>query len=379
MRLIDDLSLVSAPDWNRLAGDGPGAIFVRHEWLHALETSGCVGEKTGWQPLHLLLEDADKQLVGAVPMYAKYHSYGEYVFDWAWADAYQRHGLEYYPKLLSAVPFTPIAGNRLMASDDAARAALAQGLRIQAQRAQVSSLHVLFPDAQARQALSDAGYMMRTGVQFHWNNQNYKNFDEFLSSLTQKKRKKIRAERRKVNEAGVQCKRLVGDQITAQDWEFFIRCYNQTYREHHSTPYLNLDFFQTLAVQLPQAFIMIRAEYQGEPVAASLLVRDSDRIFGRYWGALARVSNLHFEVAYYQTIEAAIDLKIQVIEGGAQGEHKMARGFMPVQTCSAHWLAQDEFSDAVQNFLDRETNMLDGYFDELSERAVFTNKPENSD
>ncbi|MGB7181886.1 MAG: GNAT family N-acetyltransferase [Burkholderiaceae bacterium] len=371
MRLVDSLSLVPAADWNTLAGDGPGAVFVRHEWLSALETSGSVGADTGWQPLHLLLEDMDKKLVGAVPMYAKYHSYGEYVFDWAWADAYRRNGLDYYPKLLSAVPFTPIAGNRLMARDNTARAALAEGLRIQAQRAKVSSLHILFPDDDGKKALSDAGYMIRTGVQFHWRNQGFKDFDEFLAALSQKKRKKIRAERRKVAEAGVTCTRLVADEITEADWQFFIRCYNQTYREHHSTPYLNLKFFQTVAKLKPEAFIMIRAEQDGKPIGASLLVRDGDRIFGRYWGALEWVSHMHFEVAYYQTIEAAIALGIQVIEGGAQGEHKMARGFLPVATCSAHWLAEPAFADAVQDFLERETTMMDGYIGELEERSVF--------
>lgn len=377
MRLAPELSQVEAAAWNRLVDDSPGSVFVRHEWLAALESSECVGEKTGWQPLHLLLEDEQQTLVGAIPLFAKYHSYGEYVFDWAWADAYQRNGLEYYPKLLSAVPFTPIAGARLLCApgpDSAAiKLALAHALRQQAVDAGVSSAHVLFPDPSAREALEKAGYMIRNGVQFHWHNDNFANFEEFLAAMSQPKRKKIRAERRKVSQAGITCRRLVGTEITESDWAFFIRCYNQTYREHHSTPYLNLAFFETVASALPETFIMIVALSEGEPIAASLLVRDEQRIYGRYWGALSWVSHLHFEVAYYQTIEAAIDLGIQVIEGGAQGEHKMSRGFLPTPTCSAHWLAEQAFADAVDKFLERESLMMSGYIDELNERQPFQN------
>ncbi len=375
MRLAPELAQVDPAAWNRLVGEGPGAVFVQHEWLNALELAECVGEKTGWQPLHLLLEDESEALVGAIPLYAKYPSYGEYVFDWAWADAYQRNGREYYPKLLSAVPFTPIAGARLLAapgpSQGAVRSALAQALIQQAGHAGLSSAHVLFPEPGARAALEQAGYMIRHGVQFHWRNQDFRSFEEFLAALSQPKRKKIRAERRKVNQAGVTCRRLVGAAITEADWMFFIRCYNQTYREHHSTPYLNLAFFEQVASAMPETFIMIIATCDGEDVAASLLVRDQERIYGRYWGALRWISHLHFEVAYYQTIEAAIELKIQVIEGGAQGEHKMSRGFLPQPTCSAHWLAEKAFADAVDNFLERESLMMSGYIDELNERQPF--------
>ena len=370
-RLAPEIDAISLAQWNALAGNGPGAVFVRHEWLGALERSGCVGERTGWQPLHLILEDPGGEIAGVVPLYAKGHSYGEYVFDWAWADAYRRHGLEYYPKLLSAVPFTPIAGPRLMARDDAARALLAQALIAQARSTGVSSLHVLFPLAAGQEALGEAGCLRRDGVQFHWINQGYADFEEFLAALAQPKRKKIRAERRKVAEAGVRCQRLVGAEISESDWAFFIRCYDNTYREHHSTPYLNLRFFLDVAQRMPDAFVMIRAEIDGRPIGASLLVRDADRLYGRYWGSLGFVSHMHFEVAYYQTIEAAIDLKIGTIEGGAQGEHKMARGFVPVRTTSAHWLAQPEFADAVERFLERESGAMSGYIDELEERKPF--------
>ena len=375
MRLAPELAQVEPATWNRLVGKGPGAVFLRHEWLNALETSGCVGEKTGWQPLHLLLEDESEQLVGAVPLYAKYHSYGEYVFDWAWADAYQRNSLEYYPKLLSAVPFTPIAGTRLMCEEGPhqaqIQAALCQALCQQTKTAGISSVHVLFPGGEQRNALESNGFMIRHGVQFHWRNASFASFDEFLAALSQPKRKKIRAERRKVKEAGVVCERLVGAEITEADWAFFIRCYDQTYREHHSTPYLNLAFFLSVAALMPEAFVMIIAQQDGERIASSLLVKDESRIYGRYWGALAWVANMHFEVAYYQTIEAAIDLNIQVIEGGAQGEHKMSRGFLPEPTCSAHWLAEPAFADAVDRFLERESLMMSGYISELNDRQPF--------
>lgn len=382
MRLVPGLSQVDPQAWNRLVDAEPGSVFVCYEWLRALEDSECVGEKTGWQPLHLLLEDEQSVLVGAIPLYAKYHSYGEYVFDWAWADAFQRNGREYYPKLLSAVPFTPIAGARLLTAPGPNQAlirqALAEALIQQASKAGVSSAHVLFPEPAARKALEDAGYMIRHGVQFHWQNQGFQDFDQFLAAMSQPKRKKIRAERRKVAQAGVSCQRLVGSEITEAHWAFFIRCYNQTYREHHSTPYLNLAFFEQVAASKPETFIMIVASCDSEPVAASLLVRDDQRIYGRYWGALRWIGHLHFEVAYYQTIEAAIDLNIQVIEGGAQGEHKMSRGFLPQPTCSAHWLAEQAFADAVDDFLARESLAMSGYIDELNDRQPFNKSIESS-
>ena len=371
MRLVTDLSPFEPARWNALLPAEPGAVFVRHEWLRALETSGCVGEGTGWQPLHMVVETPGGALAGACPLYAKSHSYGEYVFDWAWADAYRRHGLEYYPKLLSAVPFTPVAGPRLLARDDAMRDALATLLAEQAARSNLSSLHVLFPQPAGRRALESAGFLIRHGVQFHWQNQGFGSFDDFLASLTQPKRKKIRAERRKVAEAGVRCERRVGTEIREQDWRFFIACYDTTYAEHHSTPYLNLDFFLTVARLMPDAFVLNTAYLDDAPVACSLLVREGSRLFGRYWGARRFISQLHFELAYYQSIETAIALGVQVIEGGAQGEHKMARGFMPVQTCSAHSLSEPAFADAVDRYLERERGMIDGYLDELNERAPF--------
>jgi predicted N-acyltransferase len=344
--------------------------FLRYDFLHTLAQTGCVGPGTGWQPLFLTLWQS-KKLVAALPLYAKSHSYGEYVFDWSWADAYERHGLDYYPKLLSAIPFTPVTGPRLLAVDTQSETALVQTLLEQARQSQLSSLHVLYPtDAQAS-LLSSAGLMLRRAVQFHWRNAGYRSFDDFLQTLAQPKRKKIRAERRKVAQAGIHFERLIGREILDEHWDFFASCYETTYAEHHSTPYLNREFFKQLGRKMPENLVLIVARRGQQPIASSLLVRDADRLYGRYWGAIERVDCLHFETAYYQAIETAIELGIQVLEGGAQGEHKMARGFLPQPTVSAHWLAHPEFADAVDRFLAREGNAISNYIDELHERNPF--------
>ncbi|MFT4101278.1 MAG: GNAT family N-acetyltransferase [Burkholderiaceae bacterium] len=382
MRVLSDLSQVDAATWNALARHprpGPEFAslqpFVRHEFLRALERSGCVGARTGWLPRHLLIESPDGRIAGALPLYAKSHSYGEYVFDWAWADAYERHGLDYYPKLLSAIPFTPVTGRRLLAGDDEARRLLAAGLMRFAADSGLSSLHLLFPDEIDEPALRDAGLSIRRGVQFHWRNRDYRDFDAFLDGLAQPKRKKIRAERRKVREAGVTIERLDGADLRESHWAFFHACYRSTYRQHRSTPYLNERFFLEIGASMPEHLMMAIASRDGRPIASSLLMRDDRRLYGRYWGALEHVPCLHFELAYYQTIEAAIERRIALIEGGAQGEHKMARGFEPVATVSAHWLRDARFAEAVDEFLRREDRMIGGYLDELAERMPFRARP----
>ncbi|MFP5411467.1 MAG: GNAT family N-acetyltransferase [Gammaproteobacteria bacterium] len=377
MRLVDDLATVASADWNALAaasGSGRAQPFLRHEFLHAMEASGCVGAGTGWMPRHLLLEDARGRLRAAVPLYLKSHSYGEYVFDWAWADAYQRHGKRYYPKLLSAVPFTPVTGPRLLAADDRAREAAARALMRLAAESGLSSLHVLFPTESEAALLEARGAMQRRGVQFHWRNEGWPDFDAFLAALSQPKRKKIRAERRKVASAGLAIERLAGKAIAPADWAFFARCYENTYAEHGSTPYLNLAFFERIGALLPEHLVLVVARDGARPIACSLLVVDDERVYGRYWGALEQVPCLHFELCYYQAIELAIERGLAVIEGGAQGEHKMARGFEPVETRSAHWLAEPAFADAVERFLEREGGMVGAWLDELDERSPFRNR-----
>jgi predicted N-acyltransferase len=365
---IDELP---ASQWDELArvsgGDQP---FMRHRFLQLLEHTGCTTAQTGWQPMHVAIWQG-QQLKAAAPLWLKSHSWGEYVFDWAWADAYRRHGLAYYPKLLSAVPFTPVPGARLLACDEPHRRLLAQALVSLAQKQNRSSLHVLFPTESESEYLVQAGAMQRRGVQFHWHNQGWTDFNQFLESLTQSKRKKIRAERRKVSEAGVELRRLRGREITAADWQAFSLFYQNTYAAHQSTPYLNQAFFEGLGTHMPESVLMVMAWQAGERIAASLLMQDSQRLYGRYWGASRAVPCLHFEACYYQAIEAAIEAKIAVIEGGAQGEHKMARGFDPVPTRSVHWLAEPAFADAVDRFLHREGQMLSGYLDELAEHSAF--------
>jgi predicted N-acyltransferase len=365
LKVLESLADVPAPVWNALAGGHP---FLRHEFFHALHETGCAVEKSGWLPQFVTLWRGD-ELAGAMPLYLKGHSYGEYVFDWAWADAYQRHGLDYYPKLLAAIPFTPVTGPRLLARDDDARRALIAGALALAKG--VSSLHVLFPlDAEAR-LLEDAGLMRRRGVQFHWENAGYASFDDFLATFSHDKRKKIKQERRKVREANVVFKRKVGVEITEEDWRFFTRCYTLTYRAHMSTPYLNLAFFRRLGGALPEHLLLIVAERDGRPLAAALNVFSESVLYGRYWGAVEHVPMLHFETCYYQALEFCIERGIALFEGGAQGEHKLARGFMPIETTSAHWLAHPQFADAIERFLEREGAGVERYIDELREHAPY--------
>jgi uncharacterized protein len=372
MQVIEDLAAVSASDWDRLhAATAPGSAnpFVDYRFLAALAKSGSVGESTGWAPRFVLLEKG-KELVAAAPLFEKHHSYGEYVFDWAWADAYRRNHLDYYPKGLVAVPFTPVPGPRLLAVDAAARAALAQGLLVAARHLEWSSVHVLFPDEADSEALRSQSLLERKGVQFHWQNPGYVDFDDFLGHLTQPKRKKLLAERRKVREAGIRMKPISGADITEADWDFFYRCYEMTYALHHSTPYLERAFFSLIGESMPEHLVMFVAEHTDSRrrVAASLLFHDAHAIYGRYWGALEYVSCLHFEASYYAPMEWAIEHKLSRFEGGAQGEHKMARGFLPVQTNSFHWLAHPAFNDAIARHLERETGGIESYLDELRDR-----------
>ena len=376
-RVLDDLSEVDALEWNRLACGHP---MLSHAFLHALHQTGCASADSGWLPQFITLWDeapkADGEpaprLRAAMPLYLKSHSYGEYVFDWAWADAYQRHGLAYYPKLLAAIPFSPVSGARLLAATDAERAALLRAALALAQNA--SSLHVLFPQPAEVALMQSAGMMLRSGVQFHWANPGYASFDEFLAQLSRDKRKKIKQERRRVQDAGVSFRRLRGREIDEDDWAFFARCYRRTYRAHRSTPYLNLEFFQRLGQTMPQHLLLIVAERGGRPIASALNLYAADTLYGRYWGAQEYLPCLHFETCYYQALEFCIEQRIALFEGGAQGEHKLARGFLPVKTLSAHWLAHPEFSDAVERFLAREHQGIARYVDELNEHSPYKGK-----
>jgi predicted N-acyltransferase len=372
-RIVSSLSEIGQADWDTLVGMQPDANpFLSFAFLDALHETGCASARSGWQPQYLTLWHGDR-LEAAMPLYVKSHSYGEYVFDWAWAEAYHRNGLDYYPKLLSAIPFTPVSGSRLMARSDHASAALIEALGEIKTDPALSSTHVLYPPQAQAEALERAGFMLRTGVQFHWTNEGYRSFEDFLANLERKKRKNILAERRKVREAGITFRQVRGAQATKTDWHFFKRCYDQTYAAHHSTPYLNLEFFLRIARDMPQHLLLIVAERAGLPIACSLVIHTENTLYGRYWGAIDTVPCLHFETAYYQPLEFCIQQGIKRFEGGAQGEHKMARGFLPHKTWSAHWLAHPAFSDAVDRFLETESNGIDQYFDELNDRNPFRN------
>ena len=363
--IVESLGGVDAQEWNRLAGGNP---FVRHEFLSALIETGCASARTGWLPRFLLLRRAGA-LAGAMPLFLKSHSYGEYVFDWAWADAYARHGLDYYPKLLGAVPFTPVTGPRLLAASEREREALLAAALELAQDA--SSLHVLFPTEAEAQLMHRQGMLLRRTVQFHWRNEGYADFEAFLARLTHAKRKNIRQERRRVREAGVSVRRLRGAAIERGHWEMFHRGYRATYAAHRSSPYLNLEFFLRLGATQPEHTLMNLAERDGAPIAAALCLVDSEAIYGRYWGALEHVPLLHFECCYYQAIEYAIENGLRYFEGGAQGEHKLFRGLLPVETVSAHWLAHPAFARAIEDYLERETSGIGRYVNELVEHSPF--------
>ena len=363
---------VSAKDWDALLeAQTEPTPFMRHAYLSAMEESGSASAQSGWKlqlvTLRHTLPPQAGQLAGAAVLYIKPHSYGEYVFDWAWADAYQRHGLNYYPKAVSAVPFTPVPGSRLLADSDQSKSALLSAMVELAQNEDWSSLHLLFLSNDDLQVTETAGWLSRHTVQFHWHNAAYDDFEDFLRALNQEKRKKIKQERRKVAEAGVVFKAFEGAQIQSAEWDFF----SQTYFEHGNAPYLNRDFFQRMQDTIPDNWVLFIAEKNGQRMACSLIGLGNNVAYGRYWGALARVDCLHFEACYYQPLEWCIANGIRRFEGGAQGEHKMARALMPVRTFSAHWLAHPAFADAVERYLVREREGIEGYVEHLAERSPF--------
>ena len=376
-RVLERPSELGAEAWNALLDRQAGASagpFMRHEYLAALSDSGSAVPASGWMAQWITLWHGDA-LQAAAPLYLKSHSRGEYVFDWAWAEAYERHGLAYYPKAVVAVPFTPVPGPRLLAVNDSARAALVRALLQHCEQQQLSSLHLLFGAPQDIAACQTAGLLLRQTVQFHWQNPGHGDFDAFLATLRQDKRKKIRQERRKVMEAGVSFEWRRGSDITPEDWDFFYRCYERTYLEHGNRPYLSRDFFARLRQPQPGLWLLfIARNAAGQRIAASLvaLSDESDRpqaAYGRYWGALERVDCLHFEACYYQPLDWCIAHDVQRFEGGAQGEHKMARALLPVATQSAHWLAYPGFADAVGRYLEHEGEQVGLYLEQLEERS----------
>lgn len=371
-QIISTLEDVAASDWNALSD--PRNPFTRHEFLVALERHGCVGEKHGWYPQHLLAYE-DNRLVGAVPMYLKDNSYGELVFDWDWAEAYQRHGINYYPKLVVAIPYTPATGQRLLIAPGVDRESIANTLitaaQSHAEQLNVSSLHWLFPDQSDTQRLKQQGLMIRLGYQFHWENHDYRDFADFLSTFTAHKRKKIKRERRRVQEQGVELEILNGHEISAAQWEIFYHFYEGVFDQKYGYATLSQGFFQEIGQTMADNVVLVLAKHQGRYVAGAFNMRGSDTLYGRNWGCSENYHSLHFEACYYQGLEYCIEQGLKRFDPGAQGEHKISRGFLPTPTWSAHWIAQNEFRRAIQDFLTRETYGMEHYIQSLQAHSPF--------
>ena len=375
IRLLDSIHAIDAHHWNALwDSDYP---FIQHQFIAALEDSGCTSTNSGWTPSHLIVEEGG-HLIAAMPIYLKNHSYGEYVFDWSWADAYRTHGLNYYPKLVNAIPFTPATGPRLATaagySRDLLIAEIHAFLSDYCQQHDISSWHTLFHSETDNQRWKQQKLLSRIGCQFHWKNQNFANFDQFLTTFNSRKRKAVRKERKQVTEAGVSLIRLCGSDISVDDWELFYRFYHTTYlKRSGNSGYLNREFFQTIATTMPAQILMVKAEKQGRTIAAALCFFDHSHLFGRYWGCIEEVPGLHFEACYYQGIEFAIERKLQLFDPGAQGEHKIQRGFEPVLTYSSHWIADSRFEAAIGDFLRRETPGVLAYQQDCRSYLPFKN------
>ena len=355
---VTDIQTIEAAHWDRL---NPSANpFLSHAFLSALEISGSVGPETGWDICHLALYDDDKNLCGAVPAYLKSHSYGEYVFDHSWAHGFERAGGRYYPKLLAAVPFTPVPGPRLLTAedDDLAKSALIEGVRQFTDKYELSSAHINFIEEADRSSLEAAGWQIRRGVQFHWHNQDYADFDDFLNHLASRKRKNIRKERASMNQHDLRFHRLTGDDIKPHHWDAFYHFYLSTIDKKWGGAYLNRAFFEAIGQSMANQIMLVIAEQDNRPIAGALNFRNDDCLFGRNWGCEIELPNLHFETCYYQAIEFAIEAKLARVEAGAQGMHKVQRGYMPVYTYSAHHLSHEGFSEAVSRFLAMENKAV---------------------
>ncbi|MFO0998470.1 MAG: GNAT family N-acetyltransferase [Alphaproteobacteria bacterium] len=380
---------INAAAWDACAGvegAAEGNPFVSHAFLSALEDSGSVGTKTGWAPHHLIVKDAGGRLLGAAPMYLKGHSYGEYVFDWGWAEAYERAGGQYYPKLQVSVPFTPVAGPRLMVRGGCAgelsatvQRTLIDAIQGIARENKLSSAHVTFPTEAEWTRLGEAGWLQRTGQQFHWENRGYATFDDFLGALASRKRKTIRKERQDVAASGVTIRPLTGDALKPEHWDAFHRFYIATSEHKWGHPYLTREFFHRIGETMADQIVLMFAEDGGRPIAGALNLMGGGVLYGRNWGSLGEYRFLHFEACYYQAIEFAIRHGLRRVEAGAQGPHKIQRGYLPSPTYSAHWIADPRFRAAVENFLDRERRHVADEMQELGEYSPFrkdqTNEP----
>jgi uncharacterized protein len=377
-RFLKSIAQINPREWNALAG--AAQPFLRHEFLLALEESGCVAPRTGWSPQHLIIEGDGGRPAAAMPLFRKAHSRGEFVFDFSWANAYAEHGLKYYPKLLTAVPFTPVCGPRLLISPHADIAATTQdvvrAVLDHARAEQLSSWHVLFPVDDIAAQLEDAGLILRRDCQFHWFNQGYDSFEAFLATFTAEKRKKAKRERRRVAEAGITFDTRHGGDMDAQLWNTVYAFYADTFYRHGHEPYLNLDFFKRVAMAMPEELMLKIARLGGEPIAVAIFFVGQEALFGRYWGAGGNYHSLHFEACYYQGIEYCIEKKLQRFEPGTQGEHKVPRGFVPTLTRSAHFIADPRFAGAIRDFARREARGVDRYAAAVNEHVPYHRAPD---
>lgn len=373
IKVFTDIREVQAADWDACAG--PDNPFLCHAFLSALEESGSATAKTGWLPQHVVVEDAAGTVIGCAPAYLKSHSFGEYVFDHGWADAYEREGGRYYPKIQVAVPFTPVPGPRLLVRPgcdrDQVTEILIRALEQLAVERGVSSVHVTFPTRSDCERLCDAGWLQRIGQQYHWENRGYQSFDAFLADLSSRKRKAIRKERREVQESGIRLKVLTGSEIEPRHWDAFFRFYRNTSDRKWGHPYLTRRFFDLLGERLADRIALVIAERDGHPVAGALNLIGTDTLYGRNWGADEEVRYLHFEACYYQAIEFAIARGLRRVEAGAQGQHKIQRGYLPVLTYSAHLIRDPALERAVREFLEHETRMVEWEIAALAEESPF--------
>lgn len=367
----DSIEDLKAREWNRLAGDR--FPFIRHEFLSLAERSGCVADATGWSPRHIGIYNDSGSLVAAMPLYAKTHSWGEFVFDWSWAQAYQRAGLEYYPKLVSAAPFTPAPSTRLLTlnNDPDLEAELLLRAVTLAKDGDFSSLHILFPNPEELPAIENAGLKLRKDCQFHWHNNNYQDFDAFLGTFSSGKRKKARRDRRHVAEQGVSYRWLDGHTLDEFIWRDVHQLISNTFMQRGSLPYYSLDFFVALSRQMPDNIHVVLAEKNNEAIATAVFYRGADTLYGRYWGCNEELNALHFETCYHQGIEFCIANGIRKFEPGTQGEHKISRGFTPVTTWSAHWLAHPEFFSAIGQYLEEEQDYIERYIEAADQHSPF--------
>jgi predicted N-acyltransferase len=369
----DAIDALPAAEWDRLAD--PDTPFLRHAFLAALERQGCLGERYGWLPRHLALRDESGALVAAAPCYLKFNSYGEFVFDWSWADAYRRAGLAYYPKLVVASPYTPATGARILTGDSPRRAeyasALIRGATQVAERLGVSSLHWLFTSAEETDWLEGAGLLRRMGCQFHWENRGYGDFEDLLATFSAEKRKKVRRERRRVAEAGIRFRLLRGGEVSDAEWALFHRLYCDTFDKRGGIPTLSLGFFREIGRTMGERLLLVLAYHGGEAVAAAFNLVGTKSLYGRHWGCFSDFHSLHFEACYYQGLDFCIANGLKRFEPGAQGEHKVSRGFLPTRTWSAHWIGDPRWRGLIGRFLQDERAGMDDYVEEMAERSPY--------